>query len=119
MISVVERRYPSPHGTRRDAAARFARGTLEMLSERSRPTALRLDLSAMLDPGRAWLDELLNRQLVPYCRARGIRITVLVGSGFARDHLDRTVDQHGAKLVGVRMVGRAVPPGQPRSRRRG
>lgn len=66
---------------------------------------MRLDLSAMLDPGRAWLDELLNRQLVPYCRTRGIPITVLVGSDFAREQLDRTVDQHGAKLVEVKVVG--------------
>lgn len=119
MIAVVERRYPSPNGTSRETAARFAHATLEVLSERRGPTALRLDLSAMLDPGRAWLDELLNRQLLPYCRTRGIPITVLVGSDFARDQLQRTVDQQAATLVEVNLVGGVVPAARRRSRRRG
>lgn len=76
----------------------------------------------MLDPGRAWLDELLNRHVGPYCRTRGIAITVLVRDEFAREQFHRAVAPQAQTKIDVRVVaanqrgkpsrsGLKLPPG--------
>lgn len=110
MVELVELRYPSPNGTSRDTAARFAGDALRALIERPGSPALRLDLTAMLDPGRAWIDELLNRRVVPYCRERGIPIAVLVGNRFAQEQLAKSIDPHARKLVDIQLVERNHAP---------
>lgn len=76
------------------------------LNERRGGMALRLDLTTMVDPGHAWVDELLNLRLVPHCRARGIPITVVVGTPFAQHQLLNGMDLHARHLVDVHLVAR-------------
>lgn len=100
----IDLRYLSPNGTSRDAAARFAGEILMALADKPPSSAVRLDLTAMLDPGRAWIDELLNRRVVPYCRERGIRLTVFVAYQFVHEQLARCLDPPAGTLVDIRLA---------------
>lgn len=104
MVELVELRYPSPNGTSRVTAARFADEVLTALMGKPGSLALRLDLTMMLDPARAWIDELLNRRLVPYCLERGVPIAILVGNRFAREQLARSIEPQAGRLVDIRLV---------------
>jgi len=118
VVDLVEVRCEASAGTTRDAARRLATRAQKALAARPGAPALRLDLTPMLDPGHAWVDELLNRQLAPYCAERGIPITIWVGTDFAEEQLTRGLTATSRSLIRIwRVEARRGRPRGSRSRR--